>query len=298
MSWKKCSNCGTSIPGWGLCPACERNEQLTNTITEQEENNRTFQAEEGERLRDQLEEYTRARVEATERASEAAEAVERASTRAAEAAERAAYLENNPGDYQCMWCKMVSLKYEASCCPICRRDVPEFYWKDIRESKRLANEKADEERRIAAEKQRIADEKHQKWLASPEYALEVERKKLAKEAATRDEVLAKEAATRDKAEKLRAGERKKKITTLGNGVMFILAGIGSLLFFFYLKTPSKGPYDPGSALLCLLFMVPTGFGGVILIVIGLGVIVSAFLSEIIVLGLLIFVASILWSLLH
>jgi uncharacterized Zn finger protein (UPF0148 family) len=215
MSWKKCTKCETPIPGWGLCPACERNEQLTNDIADQEEATRELMAEEGRRLRDQIEENTQARIAASERAS-------RATADSARALERAAYLENNPGDYQCPWCKMVSLKYEALCCPRCRRDVADFYWKEIRESKRLKIERVAEEKRVAELKRQI-------YLASPEYAKELERKAL-EEVQLR---LASEAVVRKEARRKRLCAWKNILGAAFRimfGILFLWNGYISLIF--------------------------------------------------------------------
>lgn len=82
-----------------------------------------------------------------------------------ESAVRAAYLTNNPGDYECPACKMVSLKYCASRCPKCQADVTSDFWGRIQEQ-----ERSERERRQQAE------EKRQKWLASPEHAAELKLK--------------------------------------------------------------------------------------------------------------------------
>jgi len=123
---------------------------------------------------DRHEEFVDTMTANTEAIEEAAENRERDLERAAESAERAAYLTNNPGDYGCPACMMISLRYGASCCPKCQRALPGDYWQRIREQERLAAERA-----------RVAEEQRQKWLASPEYAMEQEQKKLAVEAAAR-----------------------------------------------------------------------------------------------------------------
>ncbi|MEI6166982.1 MAG: hypothetical protein WCS52_07285 [bacterium] len=88
-----------------------------------------------------------------------------------EAAERIAYLSNNPGDYICPTCKMRSLKNDALRCPKCCADVTLDFWKNIRSNEKLAE---DQKRHI--------EEARRKWLASPEYAETLrqatERKKL------------------------------------------------------------------------------------------------------------------------
>jgi hypothetical protein len=91
------------------------------------------------------------------------------------------YHTNNPGDYECPACRMISLKYLASRCPLCRSDVNSTFWERI--------QAREEEERKDAERQ------HQTWLASPEYAKEQEEKKLAHE---REFLAAKTAARRAK----------------------------------------------------------------------------------------------------
>ena len=96
-------------------------------------------------------------------------------TQTAAAAIIAAHKTNNPGDYQCPSCKLISLIDGASCCPMCRKDVPSGYWERIREAERKIER---QNRQAKADKQR--------WLQSPEYAeqvrLDSERLKLAREA--------------------------------------------------------------------------------------------------------------------
>ena len=149
-------------------------------------------------LVDATEEQTEAEEAASQQTREALEEhnrqIELASEAAAEATERAAYLINNPGDYECPACKMKSLKRDASRCPKCQEKVNEHYWEDIREEERLAEERA-------AKKQRIEEEEHRKWLASPEYAMEQKQKKLA---------IAEQ--SRKAAEKLQAVRKNNRVT--------------------------------------------------------------------------------------
>ncbi|HXU36508.1 MAG TPA: hypothetical protein VN937_09105 [Blastocatellia bacterium] len=51
----------------------------------------------------------------------------------------------NPGDYECPHCLYLSLKKDASRCPLCHGEVRSGYWDVVR-----VREKADEERRAAA----------------------------------------------------------------------------------------------------------------------------------------------------
>jgi uncharacterized Zn finger protein (UPF0148 family) len=142
------------------CPDCQKAQEYSEEATERAENTRKEMLEKLGELSEQRGENARANREAIE---------------------RAAFLTNNPGEYECPKCKMISLKNGASCCPKCQKDVPENFWREIR-----AREYAEAERKkVEAERQReakkIAAEKHQKWLASPEYALEQKNKQLASE---------------------------------------------------------------------------------------------------------------------
>lgn len=187
-------------------------------------------------------ENSRADREARERANtEAVEAAERASTDATKAAIEAAYLTNNPGDYECPTCKMISLRNNALRCPKCQKDVPANFWEILREKERAEALQMEERRRLeqaeqklaeekAAEEQRRAEEEHRKWLASPEYALEVERKKIASETALARAKLESEAAARIR-EKRKLEER---LVGLGWAGGRIVVGIGLLLLPLYL----------------------------------------------------------------
>jgi len=93
-----------------------------------------------------------------------AEKLEQLSTQTAAAAIIAAHKTNNPGDYKCPACMMISLKDGAMRCPVCRADVPSGYWDGIR----------DQERLLERQKQQAKIDR-QKWLESPEYAEEVRR---------------------------------------------------------------------------------------------------------------------------
>src|SRR4051812_10162690 len=68
-----------------------------------------------------------AREEQSERLREQSEHLEQI----AEANAYAAHRLQNPGDFQCPHCMMISLKRGASCCPLCRRDVSKSDWNEI-----------------------------------------------------------------------------------------------------------------------------------------------------------------------
>lgn len=199
MSLNRCSNCLASYDGWGhICPACQR----TEAINEQ-------QAKDAENLREHLGEIEKANIEVQVHLAE----------KARESTERAAYLSNNPGDYECPACRMISLRYRASRCPKCQSDVSGHFWEDIREA-----EKAEEERKKQEE------QKRQAWLASPEYAeqLRVEAEKLRIERERKER--ATEAENADKARReaeAMLAQRKAKIEKKLWFVVLLIGIIGS-----------------------------------------------------------------------
>ncbi|MHB0997496.1 MAG: hypothetical protein ACYC2I_14115 [Elusimicrobiales bacterium] len=203
------------------CPDCQKLEERSQEAAERAENDNKELLEKLNEMSEQREAIARSSREATERAS----------AEAAEAARDAAYLANNPGDYECPECRMISLKHLARRCPKCQSNISDSFWERIREQERLAAELAAEEKRLAAEKQKIEEENRQKWLASPEYALEVERKKIASEAALAREKLESEAAARR--HKAEEGKRRRReiLVVLRNGGILILVGIGLLHWF-------------------------------------------------------------------
>lgn len=78
---------------------------------------------------------------------------------AIESASTAAYLKNNPGDYECPSCGYITLKYCRNRCPQCQADVPDGYWTPIierersrAEAARKAQEEWDRGRKAAARK--------------------------------------------------------------------------------------------------------------------------------------------------
>ncbi|MBE0618638.1 MAG: hypothetical protein IH608_12055 [Proteobacteria bacterium] len=55
------------------------------------------------------------------------------------AAQLAEHHRANPGDFECPHCRYVTLKREASRCPMCHGEVSRGYWEDVR-AKELADE--------------------------------------------------------------------------------------------------------------------------------------------------------------
>lgn len=115
------------------CPICR--EAGGKTLGEIEEDVRESEVDE-EQLQEVVEEIRRERKEASERARmEVQESANRA-------AERAAYLENNPGDYQCPSCGLKSLTRPFTCCPKCQKNIPLGFWEIIAEQEKLTAERA------------------------------------------------------------------------------------------------------------------------------------------------------------
>ncbi len=62
----------------------------------------------------------------------------------------AEWKQSNPGDYQCPHCKYISLKNEASRCPLCHGGIESDYWNNVRAAEKSIEEaRAAEERRTA-----------------------------------------------------------------------------------------------------------------------------------------------------
>jgi RNA polymerase subunit RPABC4/transcription elongation factor Spt4 len=66
------------------------------------------------------------------------------------------YRRANPGEYACPHCKYVSLKNEASRCPLCHGEIGADYWNAIRDRERADAEKKAAERKRAAEAAALA----------------------------------------------------------------------------------------------------------------------------------------------
>src|SRR5882672_3281303 len=65
---------------------------------------------------------------------------------------------NNPGDYQCPYCKFKTLLYEAACCPKCQRNIADSYWEPIRierEKQRVRREEFRRQRAISEHRERV-----------------------------------------------------------------------------------------------------------------------------------------------
>ncbi|CAN5511987.1 hypothetical protein BH10PLA1_BH10PLA1_18580 [soil metagenome] len=103
---------------------------------------------------------------------EQARLFEEAEEKAQERADEIVYKTNNPGDYECPYCMMISLKRGSRRCPKCQHDIESEHWDGV-----YAGEAALQ--RLQQEKAARDAAAHAAWLQSPEYLAE----KAAKEAA-------------------------------------------------------------------------------------------------------------------
>lgn len=74
-----------------------------------------------------------------------------------ETAQQSDYKRANPGDHLCPHCKYISLKYDASRCPLCHGQIETEYWNRVRTEQRAAAERHRlKEEADAAEERRMA----------------------------------------------------------------------------------------------------------------------------------------------
>src|SRR5665213_3051142 len=126
--------------------------------------------EEAEREREETrEEAEREREEAREEAAR-----ERAEQAAREAEDRV-YRVNNPGDFDCPYCMLRSLRRAAKRCPKCQHDIEPGYWtgvfaRELEERNRQEEARLrEQEARLRAEEERRRKQKaHEDWLKSAE----------------------------------------------------------------------------------------------------------------------------------
>lgn len=89
---------------------------------------------------------------------------EAANERAVSAARLAAKLSaghtykiNNPGDFECPYCLLISLKRGARRCPKCQHDVETSYWQKVKEREVSTQDLKEKKEREEREKQRRFD---------------------------------------------------------------------------------------------------------------------------------------------
>jgi hypothetical protein len=93
--------------------------------------------------------------------ADAAEAARELAERVEELAAENTYRSNNPGDFECPYCLLISLKRGARRCPKCQHDIEGQYWDALR-TRELEARKREE---AAREEKRRA---HEEWSRSPE----------------------------------------------------------------------------------------------------------------------------------
>src|SRR5258708_2122027 len=89
------------------------------------------------------------------RAEEQDEAAEERAELTARLSAEHTYRVNNPGEYECPYCKLTSLKRGARRCPRCQHDIEGDYWEAIDARRRREEEELDRKRRA-----------HDEWLRS------------------------------------------------------------------------------------------------------------------------------------
>src|ERR1051326_1204060 len=116
-------------PPLGECPRCLAEESA-------ERQREHFEREEEARQRAEERE-----PEALEREEEREQERERRHEERVKLRKREIYERNNPGDYKCPECLLISLKRGASRCPMCHAVIGRDYWPPIYEAERLAQER-------------------------------------------------------------------------------------------------------------------------------------------------------------
>jgi ssDNA-binding Zn-finger/Zn-ribbon topoisomerase 1 len=178
---------------------------------------------------------------------EAALESERVAIEAKRTARESDFNRANPGEYACPHCKYISLKFEASRCPLCHGVIKSEYWNPIRRAR------------------------EEQWRAKVAAEEEERRKEPARraEAADRAAALAAKAAARLEREKSRS-RMNRVIVCIGIGVwLYWLAGDE---FFVILHNHLEGG-DRGADGLLLLLSILTSVVGLVIRGIFRGIIV-------------------------
>ena len=148
-------------PSLGECPRClaeesaerqrehfERQEEARHDAAERHEE--TLRRDE-EREQDRKREREQEQEETRDREEERQRDNERQHHELIALREREVFERNNPGDYQCPECLLISLKRGARRCPMCRAAVGPGHWPQIYENERLQAEEETRRKRLAAE---------------------------------------------------------------------------------------------------------------------------------------------------
>jgi hypothetical protein len=153
-------------PPLGECPRClaEESAELQREHFERQEEARHIAEERYQEARDREE---REYEEAREREEEGQRDQERRHEELVRLRELEIYKRNNPGDYQCPECLLISLVRGAMRCPLCHAVVGQGYWPPIYEKEELqAEEKARREKAAEEEWKRTEPERRAKAAAA------------------------------------------------------------------------------------------------------------------------------------
>jgi len=153
--------------------------------------------------------------------------------KAVDALHNSDYRRANPGDYKCPHCKYITLKYEASRCPLCHGEIESYYWYTIRaaekEKEAAAKAAAEEWKRTAPEREAAERAAKQKCEAE-----EIEAKQK-REACEAEEIKEKKKRKR-KALRESASNGAWTGATLG-GIILGISGAYSCLNNYTERTP-------------------------------------------------------------
>jgi len=149
--------------------------------------------------------------EAQERQRELLDATEEGIKETVDALLDSEYRRANPGDYKCPHCKYISLKNNASRCPLCHGEIGSDYWNTVR-----AWEKAEAEKELAKAAARAA--------AEAEYIRTAPEREAAAKAELIRTAPAREAAARAERQ-IRRNEASSENAKTGAGIGATLGGI-------------------------------------------------------------------------
>lgn len=105
--------------------------------------------------------------DAKEREEARQEAQREHEERAEELVEEQVYRANNPGDYECPYCLLISLKRGARRCPKCQHDIEADHWRRVYAREEEERRREEEERRRAENARLEQQRAHEEWLRSP-----------------------------------------------------------------------------------------------------------------------------------
>lgn len=210
------------------CPKCKASEEQEEADREAAEEYRE-EALRDARERDEREEERAREAEYREEEREQArqDAAEERAERAAEEANERAYRLNNPGDHECPYCMLVSLKRGARRCPKCQHDIGPGDWAAVDEKERI--------QQLAAEQKRVAEEQARREAERQRQEAERQRKEVEQREA------AEAAKRREEQELVKAFElarqrRRSRIASLVTIIILLLGG--TVLYFKFRPQPA------------------------------------------------------------